>query len=59
MLGNAQYTGSQFFYQPKTGDAIAIEGRILDVINNLGQELYTSFKKSLDIIAARIPAQSM
>jgi hypothetical protein len=33
-----------------------IEGRILDVINNLGQELYTSFKKSLDIIAARIPA---
>ena len=59
MLGNAQYTGGQFFYLPKTGDAIVIEGRILDVINNLGQELYTSFKKSLDIIAARIPAQSM
>jgi len=25
----------------------------------MGDELYTSFKKTLDVVAARIPAQSM
>jgi hypothetical protein len=28
-------------------------------IKMLGREMYTSFKKYLEIIAARIPAQSM
>lgn len=36
-----------------------VEAQTLNIINYLGNELYTSFKKSLDIIAARIPAQSM
>lgn len=41
----------------ENGEITPIEVR--DLIQTLGQELYTSFKKTLDVIAARIPAQSM
>ena len=54
LLGNIEYKDGKFVSQ-----GIEIQGQSLDIINKLGQELYTSFKKSLDIIAARIPAQSM
>lgn len=54
MLGNIRYNGEIFHYQ-----GVEVEGYMLNSIEKLGQELYTSFKKSLDIIAARIPAQSM
>jgi hypothetical protein len=38
---------------------VVISGDFEYYLNELGDELYTSFEKSLDIIAARIPAQCM
>lgn len=54
LLGNVKYENGKF-----VSNGIVLEGQSLQVIESLGKELYTSFKKSLDIIAARIPAQSM
>lgn len=40
-------------------NGVVISGNFEYYLNELGDELYTSFEKSLDIIAARIPAQCM
>lgn len=55
ILGNIQINKEgQYVYN----DTI-IDSQLINFIDKLGSELYSSFKKSLDIIAARIPAQSM
>lgn len=54
LLGNVKYENGQFI-----SNGVVLDAYSLQVIESLGKELYTSFKKSLDIIAARIPAQSM
>lgn len=55
--------GGNFAYNNDNINNINLQGNtpqsIKNMIIELGNEVYTSFKKSLDIIAARIPAQSM
>lgn len=55
MLSNIQINSDGQYVYNNT----IINSQITDIIDKLGAELYSSFKKSLDIIAARIPAQSM
>lgn len=43
----------------KTNPRAKIEDPSIDAIRDTAAELYTSFIKSLDVLAARIPAQSM
>lgn len=53
-LAKMTYHDGAFWY-----DNHELDLKNLSYIKNLGNELYSSFKKSLEIIAARIPAQSM
>lgn len=54
-LGNIEITNDGRMMS----NGIELDSDTLDSIQTLGAELYNSFKKSLNIIAARIPAQSM
>jgi hypothetical protein len=60
VINNVVFENGEFFYADNvTVPVKAEDSRLLSYIRELGGEIHTSFKKSLEILAARIPAQCM